>query len=61
LRFIIGEDGWVYSPEVVLASDSPMLDRAALEAVRAWRFTPARQRDRPVAVRANTSIRFRLR
>lgn len=61
LQFVIGVDGRVYMPEVVLASDSPMLDRAALEAIRGWRFTPARQRDRPVAVRANTSIRFKLR
>ncbi|MBN2537130.1 energy transducer TonB [candidate division WOR-3 bacterium] len=61
LEFIIGEDGRVHRPVVVLASDSPLLDRAAVAAVAEWRFIPARQQDRPVPVRARTSVRFRLR
>ncbi len=43
----------------VLAS-VPMLDQAALEAVRQWKFKPAKQRDVPVPVRVAYPIRFSL-
>lgn len=38
----------------------PMLDRAALEAVRQWRFRPGRSNDRPAAVWVAIPIRFDL-
>lgn len=43
----------------VLAS-VPMLDQAALDAVRKWKFKPAKQRDVPVPVRIAYPIRFSL-
>lgn len=39
----------------------PGLNEAALEAVRAWKFEPARQGDLPVRVRIVVPIRFTLR
>ena len=36
------------------------LDEKAVEAVRRWRFEPARKGNQPVAVRANLEINFRI-
>ncbi|MDW8123587.1 MAG: TonB family protein [Geminicoccaceae bacterium] len=48
--------------EVVVArsSGSRLLDEAALEAVRRWRFRPARRAGEPVAGRVAVPITFRL-
>jgi|CXWL01.1.fsa_nt_gi protein TonB len=37
------------------------LDQAAIDAVRAWRFSPARRGDRPVAVYFRLTVNFNLR
>jgi protein TonB len=37
------------------------LDRAALEAVKQWRFSPAKMRDKPVAVMVGIPVNFRLK
>lgn len=44
----------------VIKSLHDALDAAALKAVRTWKFTPARQRDKPVSVRMEIPIRFTL-
>jgi TonB family protein len=36
------------------------LDEKALEAVRTWRFEPARKDGQPVAVQINVEVIFRL-
>jgi TonB family protein len=34
------------------------VDRAALAAVKQWRFAPARKNDKPIAVRVSLEIEF---
>ena len=58
--FIVDREGNVVDP-AILRSVHPLLDEAALDAVRELRFRPGRQRDRPVAVRMSLPIVFRLR
>ena len=36
----LGPDGRVRSVRIVVSSGYPLLDRSALEALRAWRFAP---------------------
>jgi len=43
------------------ASVHESLDRAALEAVKEWRFSPAKMRDKPVAVMVGIPVAFKLR
>lgn len=59
VRALIGTDGTVVDALVV--EGVPMLDAAALDAVRKARFKPALQQHRPVAVWVSIPIRFRLR
>jgi protein TonB len=60
LEAIIGADGSVHDVRV-LRGTSPLLDPAALEAVRRWRYRPARIGDRNVAVFLNVVVTFALR
>lgn len=46
--------------EVIESSGHALLDRAALEAVRRWRFIPARRGGEPIAARLEVPIIFRL-
>lgn len=56
----VGPDGRVQMAEVIESSGHPALDRAALEAVRRWRFRPATQAGLPVAATMQTAVHFRL-
>lgn len=59
VQALIGRDGRVREARV---QDSvPMLDAVALEAVRQWRFKPARAKGEPVAVWVAIPMRFTLR
>ena len=60
LRVFVGVDGSAEKIEVQTSSGSPRLDVAAEEAVRAWRFVPARQGDKPVPAWVNVPINFKL-
>ena len=42
----------------VIESVGKALDSSAIEAVKQWRFEPARKNDKPVAVRVTVEIRF---
>lgn len=56
---VIGVDGHVYDPKIV----QPLglgLDQKALEAVKLWRFEPAKKNGRPVRVAADIEVNFRL-
>lgn len=55
----VGEDGRVVDARVL--KSVPMLDDAALAAVRQWRFRPAMGEGRPVAVWVAVPVRFSLR
>jgi protein TonB len=58
LEILIDESGHVVHARVVRSI--PLLDAAALSAVRRWRFVPALRRGRPVATLATAPISFRI-
>ncbi len=58
--FLVDPAGAVQNPTVV-QSVHPALDRAALQAVRRWRFDPGRRGGQPVAFRMKVPITFALR
>ena len=60
LRVMVSAAGEPSSVAVAASSGHPLLDRAALEAVRHWRFVPAEQGGHPVAAVADVPIVFRL-
>jgi len=55
----IDENGIVRSVKVLKALE-PSLDRAAIDAVRQWKFKPGTKNDKPVPVLFNLTINFRL-
>lgn len=59
LQFLVTKEGKVENIEV-LRSLHPLCDKEAVEAVKATKFKPGRQRGRPVAVRFSLSISFRI-
>ncbi len=60
LEIVVRRDGSVGSVRVVRGLDSG-LDRMAMDAVRQWRFAPARRQGVPVDVIAEVSVQFKLR
>ncbi|GAB3385077.1 energy transducer TonB [Lysobacter fragariae] len=54
----VGPDGVPATVEVAKSSGSRDLDRAAMEAVRRWRFSPAMDGERPVSSRVQVPISF---
>ncbi|HET9018557.1 MAG TPA: TonB family protein [Acetobacteraceae bacterium] len=60
MRVRVSADGRAVSAEVVASSGSPLLDRAAMEAVTTCRFVPATQGGHPVAFVYDVPYRFRL-
>lgn len=61
LRFEVLARGQVGAVLVERSAGHQDLDRAAVEAVRRWRFEPARRRSQPVAVWVTLPVRFELR
>ena len=60
LRVQVLPGGTARSVEVLSSSGHAILDRAALKAVRAWRFVPAKRGGVPVAGAIDVPITFRL-
>lgn len=60
LRVLVKPDGLPARVEVERSSGSPHLDAAAQEAVRGWRFVPARQGADPVESWVRVPVVFRL-
>lgn len=60
LSVFVGEDGSVQSVGVETSSGHRTLDEAAVEAVRGWRFTPARKSGRAVASSYKVTFEFKL-
>ena len=59
LKAVIDERGYVTDLQVI--KDLPMgLDKAAMDAVRTWRFKPATLHDRPVKVYYNLTVNFQI-
>jgi protein TonB len=59
LEATIDETGTVRN--VVVLRSIPLLDRAAIDAVLRWRYTPTRLNGLPVAVLMTVTVTFRLR
>ena len=60
LRVHVAADGSVGSVSVQESSGHDILDEAAVDAVKTWRFNPAKRNGQPVAVWATVPITFRL-
>ncbi len=60
VKMLIDIDGSVIEVEIIKSSGNTLLDQAAVTAARQHRFTPARQRDRPVRVWISRQFAFRL-
>lgn len=60
LRVLVARDGAPASVSVERSSGHVRLDRSALEAVKAWRFVPAREQGEPVEVWMLVPIAFML-
>lgn len=60
LRIDVAADGTATNVDFVQRSGTPELDRAAMNAVRKWRFAPARRDGKPVASSVNVPIDFVL-
>lgn len=61
LRVHVNEQGAATQVQLRTSSKHPLLDEAALDAVRRWRFVPARRGDQPVAAWVLVPISFSLR
>jgi TonB family protein len=60
LRARIDDTGRVVEAKVVKSSPPRVFDAAALDAIRRWRFVPARLKGKPVGVWIRQTIRFSL-
>lgn len=60
LRFVVLADGLVGAVNVEKSAGHPDLDRAAIDAVKTWRFEPARRGVEAVAVWVTIPVRFEL-
>ena len=60
LLFVVDVDGSTRYARVLDADPPGMFDRAALAAVRKWRFKPGKKDGRPVAARVRLVVRFEL-
>ena len=61
LRVYVGADGRVTDVQVDQSAGHPDLDRAATEAVRRWRFEPARRGNEPVGMWVRLPVQFVLK
>lgn len=61
VRVEVGTDGAPLSVDIAERSGSRDLDRAAVEAVRRWRFQPAQRDGQPVVGAVTVPIDFRMR
>ena len=61
VRVEVGADGVPTSVEVAQRSGSRDLDRAAVNAVRQWRFQPAQRDGQAVAGAVTVPIDFKMR
>lgn len=61
LRVLVSADGRAQMVELAQSSGSERLDEAAIDAVRRWRFVPARRGDQRIAAHVNVAVVFSLR
>jgi protein TonB len=58
VNILIAKDGSVELSKILESSPSDIFDATALNAVRAWRFSPAMYKGKPVKMWAKQKIRF---
>ena len=61
LRVLVDDHGRPARVRLVRSSGRRILDRAAVRAVRAWRFVPGQRAGRPAAMWVEVPVSFRLR
>jgi protein TonB len=59
-RFVVDESGIVHEPAVFSADPPGVFDASVLEAVKGWRFEPAKHRGRAVKVVVTVPVRFNI-
>ncbi|TKR33381.1 energy transducer TonB [Luteimonas gilva] len=60
LRVDVGADGTATNVDFLQRSGAPELDRAAMSAVRKWRFAPAKRDGKPIASSVRVPVDFVL-
>ena len=60
VQYVVDKSGHTRDLQVITAAPAGVFDRAALDAIRRWRYAPPRFRGEPVAVPVRTMIRFVL-
>ncbi|WP_048863153.1 energy transducer TonB, partial [Acidisphaera rubrifaciens] len=60
VRVQVTAEGTAASVSVGRSSGHPLLDAAALDAIRSWRFRPATRGGVPVAAQAEVPVSFQL-
>jgi periplasmic protein TonB len=61
LRVFVGADGRVTDIEVDQSAGHPDLDRAAIDAVRRWKFEPGRRGSEPIGMWVRLPVQFVLK
>ncbi|RHW20248.1 energy transducer TonB [Pseudomonas jilinensis] len=61
LEIEVGPEGRSAEPVLLRSSGFELLDKAALEVARQWRFVPEQRNGRPVATRVRIPVQFALR
>lgn len=60
LRVEVSAEGQALSVTVLTSSGHSLLDKAAVDAVKKWRFSPARKNGAPIPGEAEITVEFRL-
>ena len=60
VQYVVDERGYTKDVQVVDSTPKGVFDRAAVDAIRRWRYRPAKYNGRPVEVPVRTRIRFEL-
>jgi protein TonB len=61
MKFTVMTDGTVAGPRVVKSSGFQRLDEAAVQCVSRWRYHPATQGGKPLAVSLEANVRYQLK
>lgn len=60
VQYVVNKKGYVTDVKVTESTPPGVFDRAAMDAIRHWRYRPAEYNGEPVAVPVRTRIRFEL-
>lgn len=61
VQFLLNVDGTVMDVRILKSSGNQLLDEAAVKSVWKYKFTPAKQRDKPVRVWVSRKIEFKFK